>query len=148
MAFHGPLDPVYTISVAARLLGVNASFLRQIENEGLVAPARTGSNIRLYSDEDLRLLSRIVFLCRTRGVNLQGVRVILAMEGGDNQYPLKPRPSAAIALGPGEVHKNLGEEQDNGRDDGQDGESQGTRDRQRDDFDSRRKGDKFARDCV
>jgi len=101
LIFHGPRDPVYTISVAARLLSVSASFLRQVENEGLVAPARTGSNIRLYSDEDLRLLSRIVFLCRTRGVNLQGVRVILAMEEGENQYPLSPRPPGAIALGPG-----------------------------------------------
>ena len=101
MIFHGPHDPVYTISVAARLLSVSASFLRQVENEGLVAPARTESNIRLYSDEDLRLLQRIVFLCRTRGVNLQGVRVILAMEEGENQYPLSNRPKGAIALGPG-----------------------------------------------
>lgn len=78
--FHGPKDPVYTISVAARLLGVGPQFLRQVENEGLISPARTDSNIRLYSDEDLRLLSRIVYLCRERGVNFQGVRVILAME--------------------------------------------------------------------
>jgi MerR family transcriptional regulator/heat shock protein HspR len=101
VTFHGPHDPVYTISVAARLLGVSASFLRQVENEGLISPARTGTNIRLYSDEDLRLLSRICFLCRTRGVNLQGVRVILAMEEGETQYPLSPSPRSAIALGPG-----------------------------------------------
>ena len=101
MAFHGPRDPVYTISVAARLLGVTPSFLRQVEGEGLISPARTDSNIRLYSDEDLRLLSRIVYLCRTRGVNLHGVRVILAMEQGESQYPLAKRPEGAIALGPG-----------------------------------------------
>ena len=87
MIFHGPRDPVYTISIAARLLCVNPSFLRQVEGEGLISPARTGSNIRLYSDEDLRLLSRIVYLCRERGVNLQGVRVILAMEEGESQDP-------------------------------------------------------------
>ena len=92
---------VQTCALPICLLSVSASFLRQVENEGLVAPARTGSNIRLYSDEDLRLLSRIVFLCRTRGVNLQGVRVILAMEEGESQYPLSPRPPGAIALGPG-----------------------------------------------
>lgn len=99
MIFHGPRDPVYTISVAARLLGVSASFLRQVEGEGLVCPARTGSNIRLYSDEDLKLLSKIAYLCRSRGVNLQGVRVILAMEEGESQYPIAPKPT--IALGPG-----------------------------------------------
>ncbi len=81
--FHGPKDPVYTISVAARLLGVNPQFLRQIEAEGLAMPARTGSNIRLYSDNDLRLLARIIYLSRDCGINLQGVRVILAMEEGD-----------------------------------------------------------------
>lgn len=84
MVFHGPTDPVYTISVAARLLGVGPQFLRQVENEGLVSPARTDSNIRLYSDENLKLLSRIVKLCR-EGVNLQGVRVILAMEDGERE---------------------------------------------------------------
>ena len=101
MAFHGPREPVYTISVAARLLGVSPSFLRQIEGEGLVCPARTDSNIRLYSDEDLKLLSRIVYLCRSQGVNLHGVRVILAMEQGESQYPIAEKPEGPIALGPG-----------------------------------------------
>jgi DNA-binding transcriptional MerR regulator len=113
LIFHGPRDPVYTISVAGRLLGVNPSFLRQVENEGLISPARTGSNIRLYSDEDLKLLSRIIFLCRSRGVNLQGVRVILAMEEGESQYPLSPKPSGAIALGPGS-DKDDGRRKDGG----------------------------------
>ncbi len=78
--FHGPHEPVYVISVASRLLEVNPQFLRQIESEGLIVPARTESNIRLYSDNDLRLLARIIYLCRDCGINLQGVRVILAME--------------------------------------------------------------------
>ena len=79
--FHGPDDPVYTISVAARLLRVSAHLLRQFEMEGLVMPARTDSNIRLYSDNDLRLLARVVYLFRDCGINTQGVKVILAMEG-------------------------------------------------------------------
>ncbi|HHX28031.1 MAG TPA: MerR family transcriptional regulator [Firmicutes bacterium] len=87
VVFHGPKEPVYTISVAARLLGASPQFLRQVENEGLISPFRTESNIRLYSDDDLRLLSRIVYLCRERGVNLQGVRVILAMEDGGRDGP-------------------------------------------------------------
>lgn len=81
--FHGPDDPVYTISVAARLLGVTPQFLRQIEGEGLISPARTDSNIRLYSDNDLRLLAKIIYLWRDCGINPQGVRVIIAMEEGD-----------------------------------------------------------------
>jgi len=114
VAFHGPRDPVYTISVAARLLGVTPSFLRQVEGEGLISPARTDSNIRLYSDEDLRLLSRIVYLCRTRGVNLHGVRVILAMEQGESQYPLAKRPEGPIALGPGTSEDSGGSQGESG----------------------------------
>jgi MerR family transcriptional regulator/heat shock protein HspR len=79
--FHGPDDPVYTISVAARLLRVSAHLLRQFEMEGLIAPARTDSNIRLYSDNDLRLLAKIIYLFRDCGINTQGIKVILAMEG-------------------------------------------------------------------
>jgi MerR family transcriptional regulator/heat shock protein HspR len=83
--FHGPNDPVYTIGVAARLLSVTPQFLRQIENEGLILPARTDSNIRLYSDSDLRLLARIIYLWRHCGINPQGIRVIMAMEEGDSK---------------------------------------------------------------
>ena len=49
-------------------------FLRQVENEGLISPSRTESNIRLYSEDDLGFLSRIVYLSRVRGVNFQGIR--------------------------------------------------------------------------
>ncbi len=81
--FHGPDDPVYTIGVAARLLEETPQFLRQIENEGLILPARTESNIRLYSNNNLKLLARIIYLWRHCGINPQGIRVILAMEEGD-----------------------------------------------------------------
>ncbi len=86
--FHGPDDPVYTISVAARLLGVSPHLLRQFEMEGLITPARTDSNIRLYSDNDLRLLAKIIYLSKDCGINTQGIKVILAMEG---DYRAPPR---------------------------------------------------------
>lgn len=83
MRLHGPEDPVYTIGVAARLLGVNPQTLRVIEREGLLAPARTDANIRLYSENDLMLLKRICFLVREEGVNFAGVKLILDMESDD-----------------------------------------------------------------
>ena len=51
----------------------------------------TGSNIRLYSDNDLRLLAKIIYLSRDRGINTQGIKVILAMEG-DYRAPPKESP--------------------------------------------------------
>ncbi|MEA4882664.1 MAG: MerR family transcriptional regulator [Clostridia bacterium] len=83
MRLHGPDEPVYTISVAARLLGVSQQTLRVMEREGLLQPARTEANIRLYSENDLLLLQRICYLVRKEGVNLAGVKVILEMESSD-----------------------------------------------------------------
>ncbi|MCY0880534.1 MAG: MerR family DNA-binding transcriptional regulator, partial [Firmicutes bacterium] len=41
MAIHGPDEPVYTIGVIARLLGVSPQVLRLWERECLILPART-----------------------------------------------------------------------------------------------------------
>ncbi|MCR4399199.1 MAG: MerR family transcriptional regulator [Firmicutes bacterium] len=77
---HGPDEPVYTISVAARLLGVSPQMLRQLEKEGILEPARTDANARLYSENELMLLRHVFSLMRDRGINLAGVKLILEME--------------------------------------------------------------------
>ena len=41
--------PVYVISVAASIVRVHPRTLRIYEDEGLLCPARTPTNIRLYS---------------------------------------------------------------------------------------------------
>lgn len=71
--------PRYVISVAARLVGATPHTLRAYEKAGLIRPARSDGNIRLYSDSDIERLRRINALTR-RGVNLEGVKVILEME--------------------------------------------------------------------
>ena len=43
--------PVYVISVAATLVSAHPRTLRIYEDEGLVCPARTPTNIRLYSED-------------------------------------------------------------------------------------------------
>jgi hypothetical protein len=72
--------PVYVISVAAELVSVHPRTLRIYEGEGLVCPARTPSNIRLYSENDLRQVLWIRHLTQNLGVNLAGVRVLFALE--------------------------------------------------------------------
>ena len=44
-----PTRPVYVISVAASIVSAHPRTLRIYEDEGLVCPARTPTNIRLYS---------------------------------------------------------------------------------------------------
>jgi len=69
----------YHISVAARICGVHPQTLRHYERIGLVNPARTGGNIRLYSDEDIQRLQQVQRLIDELGVNLAGVEVIMNM---------------------------------------------------------------------
>jgi MerR family transcriptional regulator/heat shock protein HspR len=75
-----PERPVYVISVAARIVAVHPRTLRIYEDEGLIEPARTPTNIRLYSDHDLRRILWIRHLTQDRGVNLAGVRILFELE--------------------------------------------------------------------
>lgn len=77
---HDPTRPVYVISVAAELVRVHPRTLRIYEVEGLLCPARTPTNIRLYSDADIRRVLWIRHLTQNLGVNLAGVRVLFELE--------------------------------------------------------------------
>jgi len=79
-ADRDPTRPVYVISVAAGILSVHPRTLRIYEDEGLVCPARTPTNIRLYSDNDIRRILWIRHLTQDRGVNLAGVRILFELE--------------------------------------------------------------------
>ncbi len=70
---------VYVISVAAELAGVHPQTLRIYERKGLLDPARTIGGTRRYSDSDIARLRKIQELTNS-GVNLEGVRRILALE--------------------------------------------------------------------
>jgi MerR family transcriptional regulator/heat shock protein HspR len=71
--------PRYVISVAARMVGIEAHTLRYYERLGLVQPERSSGNIRLYSEEDIDRLRSIKALMSDCGVNLAGVEVALRM---------------------------------------------------------------------
>jgi MerR family transcriptional regulator, heat shock protein HspR len=71
---------VYVMSVAADLAGMHPQTLRLYERRGLVEPARTDGGNRRYSDADLDQLRRIAELTDA-GVNIEGVRRILDLEG-------------------------------------------------------------------
>jgi MerR family transcriptional regulator/heat shock protein HspR len=75
-----PTRPVYVISVAASIVSVHPRTLRIYEDEGLVCPARTPSNIRLYSENDIRRVLWIRHLTQNLGVNLAGVRILFELE--------------------------------------------------------------------
>ncbi len=71
--------PWYLISVVADMFDVHPQTLRTYEREGLIRPARSQGNTRLYSDEDVARIELILRLTKELGVNLAGVEVILNM---------------------------------------------------------------------
>lgn len=72
-------EPCYVISVAARLTDLHPQTLRHYERIGLIKPARSSGNRRLYSQQDVERLRQITRLTEDVGVNLAGVDLILQM---------------------------------------------------------------------
>lgn len=67
------------ISAVAERFEIHPQTLRLYEREGLIKPARSSGNTRLYDEETLKRLEIILTLTRELGVNLAGVEVILNM---------------------------------------------------------------------
>ncbi len=79
-------EPVYLISVVAKVLSIHPQTLRQYEREGLIEPSRTDGKIRLYSQRDIDRIKLILRLTRDMGVNLAGVDVILKLKNQLHEF--------------------------------------------------------------
>ncbi|MCK9454528.1 MAG: helix-turn-helix transcriptional regulator [Sulfurimonas sp.] len=78
-------EPVYLISIVAKVLDIHPQTLRQYERENLITPSRSNGRIRLYSQKDIDRIKLILRLTRELGVNLAGVDIILRLkENVDN----------------------------------------------------------------
>jgi len=73
-------DGYVMISVIAERYNIHPQTLRLYEREGLIKPARTAGNTRLYGQDEIKKLEMILALTRDLGVNLAGVEVILNMQ--------------------------------------------------------------------
>src|ERR1700738_3760713 len=77
---HQP-QSLLRISEVARRVKISSSALRAWEALGLVAPQRTKSRYRLYTEADVRLLQRALFLRRARGLNPAAIVHVLKRQG-------------------------------------------------------------------
>lgn len=75
-----PDAPIFVISVAANLAGMHPQTLRTYDRLGLVKPRRARGRGRRYSPRDVARLRMIQKLSQEDGVNLEGIRRILAMQ--------------------------------------------------------------------
>jgi MerR family transcriptional regulator/heat shock protein HspR len=73
-------EPVYMISIVAKILEIHPQTLRQYERENLISPSRSDGKIRLYSQRDIEKIKMILRLTREVGVNLAGVDVVLRLK--------------------------------------------------------------------
>lgn len=69
--------PLFTISVAAEILGVHPRTLMLYEKAGIISPFRTSTNRRRFSRNDLRQLFFIKYLTQEKNINLSGVKILL-----------------------------------------------------------------------
>lgn len=115
--------PVYVISIAAGLAGCHPRTLRIYEEEGLLEPVRTQTNIRLYSDDDLQRVRVIRYLTQVRGVNLAGVKLLLHMRDATDLMEDLVRELAEL----GAENGDAGGEVDTAEDRPKRGRNEGTR---------------------
>lgn len=84
---------VYSIAVAAELVGTAVQSLRLYEARGLLRPGRTAGGTRRYSNNDLDRLRRISGL-QDEGVNLAGIAMVMDLQDENSELRDNPRSAA------------------------------------------------------
>lgn len=69
--------PLYSLTIASELVGLHPRTIMNYEKQGLVKPARTPFNKRLFSNEDLKQLLLLKYLREEAGLNLPAIKLIL-----------------------------------------------------------------------
>jgi MerR family transcriptional regulator/heat shock protein HspR len=98
-------EKYYAIGVVAKMYNIHQQTLRLYEREGLLKPARSHGNTRLYSEKDLERLELILNLSRDMGVNLAGVDVILNLREKMNE--MQQQINELFAFLKNELGKNV-----------------------------------------
>jgi MerR family transcriptional regulator, heat shock protein HspR len=70
---------LYTVGQVADMLGVQAAYLRRLDTEGLVRPARSDGGQRRYSRADIALVQRVSDMADD-GMTLVGIKRIIALD--------------------------------------------------------------------
>src|SRR5581483_5883947 len=71
--------PLYTVGQVAGMLGVQPAFLRRLDAEEVVQPARSPGGQRRYSRSEIGRVQQVTRMA-DEGMTLPGIRRILALE--------------------------------------------------------------------
>lgn len=70
---------VYTVGQVADMLGVQPAYLRRLDTEGVVQPARSEGGQRRYSRNEIDRVQRVNTMTAD-GLTLAGIRQLLVLE--------------------------------------------------------------------
>ena len=78
-----PMDdvraPLFSVGQVADMLGLHQSFLRRLDDQGLVTPARSDGRQRRYSRQEVEAIGQVVDLIG-EGLTLNGVRRVMQLQ--------------------------------------------------------------------
>lgn len=79
LAFDDENAPLYTVGQVSGMLDVQPAFLRRLDVERVVQPARSDGGQRRYSRTDVALIQHVSQMADA-GMTLPGIRRILVLE--------------------------------------------------------------------
>lgn len=100
--------PLFPIGIVMKLTELSARQIRYYEEHGLVSPARTEGNRRLFSFNDVDKLLEIKSLIE-KGVNMAGIKQIFSVKNEQSTQP-KNEKVAKTDISDTELRKLLKEE--------------------------------------
>ena len=79
LAFDDEHAPLYTVGQVAEILGVQPAFVRRLDTESVVQPARSTGGQRRYSRDEIDRIDAVSTMA-AEGMTLPGIKRILVLE--------------------------------------------------------------------
>jgi MerR family transcriptional regulator, heat shock protein HspR len=79
LPFNDRNAPLYTVGQVADMLRVQPAYLRRLDSEEVVQPARSSGGQRRYTQDQIRTVEQAAKLA-SEGMTLAGIRRVLVLE--------------------------------------------------------------------
>ena len=79
LVFEDEHAPLYTVGQVAEILGVQPAFVRRLDTESVVQPARSPGGQRRYSRDEIDRIDAVSAMAG-EGMTLPGIKRILVLE--------------------------------------------------------------------
>jgi MerR family transcriptional regulator/heat shock protein HspR len=70
----------FSISAVSHMFNIHQQTIRMYEKLGFINPKRSEGNTRMFSENDIAALEKIIYYTNTLGANLAAVEIILKMQ--------------------------------------------------------------------